>query len=216
MHRSITVKKELSRKAKLSIYWFIYVLTLNYSHELWVMAKLLPRDRLRSSVPWEELGVKPLFLHIERSQLRWLGHLFRMAPACLPGEVFRAGSTRRRSQGRPRTHWRDFVFWSGLGTPWDPTRWAGGNIQGEGSLGLFCCPCDLDFFRKPPQKIYFFKVMERRKPQPAAAPQWDKAEERSRSKLAGLVAWTSAARTIVQLDAKLPKNLQSVYTTLMT
>lgn len=78
MHRSITVKKELSRKAKLSIYWFIYVLTLNYSHELWVMAKLLPRDRLRRSVPWEELGVKPLFLHIERSQLRWLGHLFRM------------------------------------------------------------------------------------------------------------------------------------------
>ncbi|KAI3365352.1 hypothetical protein L3Q82_010435 [Scortum barcoo] len=34
------------------------------------------RDRVRSSVIREELGVEPLLLRIERSQLRWLGHLF--------------------------------------------------------------------------------------------------------------------------------------------
>ena len=36
----------------------------------------------------EELGVEPLLLHIERSQLRWLGHLYQMPPGRLPREVF--------------------------------------------------------------------------------------------------------------------------------
>ncbi|KAK3538143.1 hypothetical protein QTP70_032395 [Hemibagrus guttatus] len=39
MYRSVVVKKELSRKAKLSIYQSIYVPTLTYGHELWVMTK---------------------------------------------------------------------------------------------------------------------------------------------------------------------------------
>ncbi|KAK3538164.1 hypothetical protein QTP70_032558 [Hemibagrus guttatus] len=69
------------------------------------------RDRLRSSVTQEEFGVKPLLLHIERGQLRWLGHLFRMPPGRLPGEVFRACPTGKRPRGRPRTRWRDYVPW---------------------------------------------------------------------------------------------------------
>ncbi|KAI3356446.1 hypothetical protein L3Q82_017657 [Scortum barcoo] len=76
------VKKELSRKAKLSIYRSIYAPTLTYGHELW-------GEKL--SVTREELGVEPLLLRIERSQLRWLGHLFRMPPGRLPREVFQAG-----------------------------------------------------------------------------------------------------------------------------
>jgi len=44
----------------------------------------------RSSVTLEELSVEPLLLHIERGQLRWLGHLFQMPPGRLPGKVFRA------------------------------------------------------------------------------------------------------------------------------
>ncbi|KAI3352329.1 hypothetical protein L3Q82_005297 [Scortum barcoo] len=68
------------------------------------------RDKVRSSVTREELGVEPLLLHIERSQLRWLGHLFRMPPGRLPREVFQACPTRRRPCARPRTtHWRDYV-----------------------------------------------------------------------------------------------------------
>ncbi|KAK3563105.1 hypothetical protein QTP86_016341, partial [Hemibagrus guttatus] len=78
------------------------------------------RDRLRSSVTREELGVEPLLLHIERGQLRWLGHLFRMPPGRLPGEVFRACPTGKRPWGRPKTCWRDYVSrlaWERLGVP---------------------------------------------------------------------------------------------------
>ncbi|KAK3510565.1 hypothetical protein QTP70_010565 [Hemibagrus guttatus] len=122
MYQSVVVKKELSQKAKLSIYQSIYVPTLTYGHELWVMTERVRsriqaaemsflrrvaghslRDKVRSSVTWEELGVEPLLLHIERGQLRWLGHLFRMPPGRLPGEVFWACPTGKRPWGRPRT-----------------------------------------------------------------------------------------------------------------
>ncbi len=139
MYRSVVVKKELSRKAKLSIYLSIYVPTLTYGHEHWVMTERTRsriqaaemsflrrvagrslRDRVRSSVTREELRVEPLLLHIERGQLRWLGHLFRMPPGRLPRKVFRARPTGRRPRGRPRTRWRDYVSrlaWERLGVP---------------------------------------------------------------------------------------------------
>ncbi len=107
LHRTIVVKREL-KKAKLSIYQSIYVPTLTYGHELWVVtermrlriqaaemsflcrvAGLSLRDRVRSSDIWRELRVEPLLLHVERSQLRWFRHLIRMPPGCLPVEVFR-------------------------------------------------------------------------------------------------------------------------------
>ncbi|KAF7640778.1 hypothetical protein LDENG_00014950, partial [Lucifuga dentata] len=88
------VKRELSQKARLSIYQSIYVPILTYGHELWVMTKrtrsriqatkmkflrrvsgLTLRDRVRSSDIQEGLGVEPLLLHIKRNQLRWFGHL---------------------------------------------------------------------------------------------------------------------------------------------
>ena len=133
------MKKDLSQKVKLSIYWSIYVPTLTYGHELWVgtertrsriqaakmgflcrVSGLSLRDRVRSSIIWEGLGVEPLLLRIERSQMRWLGHLVRMPPGRLPGEVFRARPTGRRPRGRPRTRWRDYVSrlaWERLGVP---------------------------------------------------------------------------------------------------
>ena len=141
LYRTVVVKRELSRSAKLSIYRSIFVPTLTYGHELWVMTERTRsrvqaaemsflrrvagrslRDRVRSSVTREELGVEPLLLHVERSQLRWLGHLFRMPPGRLPGEVFRARPTGRRPRGRPRTRWRDYVSrlaWERLGVPPD-------------------------------------------------------------------------------------------------
>uniref|UniRef100_A0A3P9D6Y1 Uncharacterized protein n=1 Tax=Maylandia zebra TaxID=106582 RepID=A0A3P9D6Y1_9CICH len=107
LHRSVVVKRELSVKAKLSIYRSIYVPTLTYGHELWVVtertrsriqaaemsflrrvAGLSLRDRVRSSAIREGLRVEQLLLHIERSQLRWFGHLARMPPGRLLGEVF--------------------------------------------------------------------------------------------------------------------------------
>uniref|UniRef100_A0A8C2ZPF1 Reverse transcriptase domain-containing protein n=1 Tax=Cyclopterus lumpus TaxID=8103 RepID=A0A8C2ZPF1_CYCLU len=128
LYRSILVKRELSRKAKLSIYWSVYVPTLTYGHELWVVtertrsriqaaemsflrrvAGLSLRDRVRSSDIRGELGVESLLLRVERSQLRWFGHLVRMPPGRLPLEVFRARPTGRRPRGRPRTRWRDYI-----------------------------------------------------------------------------------------------------------
>ncbi len=128
MYRSVVVKKELSCKAKLSIYRSIYVPTLTYGHELWwtrsriqaaeisFLRRVAGRslsDRVRSSVTREKLKVEPLLLDIERTQLMWLGHLFRMSPRHLPGEVFRARPTRR-------TCWRDYgsrLAWECLGIP---------------------------------------------------------------------------------------------------
>ena len=39
LYRSVVVKKELSRKAKLSIYRSIYLPILTYGHELWVVTE---------------------------------------------------------------------------------------------------------------------------------------------------------------------------------
>ncbi|XP_061622105.1 furin (paired basic amino acid cleaving enzyme) a isoform X2 [Phyllopteryx taeniolatus] len=88
---------------KLSIYRSIYVPTLTYGHELWVVTEktrsriqgaemsffrrvsgLSLRDRVRSSVIREDIRVESLLLHIERSQMRWLGHLIRMPPGHVP------------------------------------------------------------------------------------------------------------------------------------
>ncbi|KAK3529694.1 hypothetical protein QTP70_033672 [Hemibagrus guttatus] len=51
MYRSVVVKKELNRKAKLSIYQSIYVPTLTYGHELWVMT-----ERVRSWIQAAEMS----------------------------------------------------------------------------------------------------------------------------------------------------------------
>ncbi|TWW64209.1 hypothetical protein D4764_03G0012170 [Takifugu flavidus] len=132
LHRSVVVNRELSHRS-------IFVPTLTYGHELWVMtertrsrvqaaemsflhrvAGFSLRDRVRSSAIREELGVEPLLLRVERSQMRWLGHLVRMPPGRLPGEVFRACPSGRRPPGRPRTRWRDYVSrlaWERLGIP---------------------------------------------------------------------------------------------------
>ncbi len=163
MYRSVVVKKELSRKAKLSIYRSIYVPTLTYGHELWVMTErtrsriqavemsFLRRvagrsliDRVRSSVTREELRVEPLLLHIERGQLRWLGHLFRMPPGRLPGKVFRARPTGRR----PRVdlgHAGEIMSpgWPGNASVSPRKSWRKCLGRGKsGHLCLDCCPRD--------------------------------------------------------------------------
>ncbi|MDF4405451.1 reverse transcriptase domain-containing protein, partial [Vibrio parahaemolyticus] len=89
LNRSVVVKRELSQKARLLIYRLIYVPTLTYGHELWVVTErmrsqiqasemsflcgvsgLSLRDRVRSSDIQRELGVELLLLSVERSQLR--------------------------------------------------------------------------------------------------------------------------------------------------
>ncbi|KAK3536646.1 hypothetical protein QTP86_015449 [Hemibagrus guttatus] len=152
MYWSVVVKKELSRKAKLSIYQSIYVPTLTYGHELWVKTKRVRsriqaaemsflhrvagrslRDRVRSSATQEEIRVEPLLLHIERGQLRWLRHLFWMPPGRLPGEVFRACPTGKRPRERPRTRWRhSWLAWERLGVHPEELEEVSGEREGAG------------------------------------------------------------------------------------
>lgn len=47
LHRTVVVKRKLSAKAKLTIYWSVYAPTLTEGHELWVMTE---RTRLRIQV----------------------------------------------------------------------------------------------------------------------------------------------------------------------
>ncbi|XP_076732247.1 LINE-1 reverse transcriptase homolog [Maylandia zebra] len=51
LHRSVVVKRELSVKAKLSIHRSIYVPTLTYGHELWVVT-----ERTRSRIQAAEMS----------------------------------------------------------------------------------------------------------------------------------------------------------------
>ncbi|KAK3516276.1 hypothetical protein QTP70_008643 [Hemibagrus guttatus] len=55
MYWSVVVKKELSRKAKPSIYQSIYVPTLTYGHELWVMTKRVGCEIEEKERFWSEL-----------------------------------------------------------------------------------------------------------------------------------------------------------------
>ena len=131
------MKRELSHKAKLSIYRLIFVPILTYSHEgvtiersrsriqaaemgfLRRVAGISFRDRVRSSVIQERLGVEPL-LCIERSQLRWFGHLVRIPPGRIPRKMFQGHPAGRRPRGRPRTRRRDYIStlaWECFGIP---------------------------------------------------------------------------------------------------
>ncbi|XP_077422693.1 uncharacterized protein LOC144052475 [Vanacampus margaritifer] len=65
------------------------------------------------------------------------GHLVRMPPGRLPGEVFRACPTGRRPRGRPRTRWRDYVSrlsWERLGVPSDELAEVAGEREVWASL----------------------------------------------------------------------------------
>ncbi|KAI3363190.1 hypothetical protein L3Q82_011825 [Scortum barcoo] len=124
VYRTVVVKKELSRKAKLSIYRSIYVPTLTYA-----LVSHSGGARSRAAAP---------SFSIERSQLRWLGSgiyfgcpldasLGRCSRRVPPGgglgeDPGHAGET--MSLG---------LAWERLG---DPPGRAGGSVWGEGGLGI--------------------------------------------------------------------------------
>jgi exonuclease III len=129
LYRGVVGKRELSDKAKLSVFKSIFVPTLTYGHELWVMNKrtrsriqaaemrflrrvagLTLRDKVRSSTIREKLNVEPLLLQIERSHLRWLGHLIRMPSERLVQNVWNTCPIGTRPKGRPRNRWKDQVL----------------------------------------------------------------------------------------------------------
>ena len=60
-------------------------------------------NEVRSFDISKSLNVELLFLQIERSQLRWFGHVSRMPQERLPKQALLAKANGRRPVARPRT-----------------------------------------------------------------------------------------------------------------
>ncbi|KAK3561994.1 hypothetical protein QTP86_023347, partial [Hemibagrus guttatus] len=146
-----TLQNELSRKAKLSIYQSIYVPTLTYGHELWVMTK-----RVRSRIQAAEMS---FLRRVAGRSLR-----DRISELCHPGgarsraaapphrkgavEVARASVSdaswtspwrgvpgmphREEAPGKTQDTLERLCLSAGLGTPRGPSGRAGGSVWGEG------------------------------------------------------------------------------------
>lgn len=94
-NQSVVVKRELNREAKLSISQStsnpsLMLMNLKGGGYKWSKMNLFLREagfplsrRVRSSVVREELGIQSLPVHMERSQLRLLGHLGTSLRRCL-------------------------------------------------------------------------------------------------------------------------------------
>ena len=75
-------------------------------------------NKVRSSEMQKSLNIEPLLRRMERSQLRWFGHVSRMPQERLPEQALLAKANGRRPVGRPRTRWTDYVEdfgWNRLG-----------------------------------------------------------------------------------------------------
>ena len=126
-------------KAKLSIFRSVYIPILTYGHECWIMNEkvrsrvhaaemgflrrisgLTSLDEVKSADIRESLNVESLLLRLERSQLRWYGHVTRMFQERTAKKLLCSTPIGRRPRGRPRIRWRDYVedhSWSRLGIP---------------------------------------------------------------------------------------------------
>ena len=101
---------------------------LTYGHESWVMTERMRLqvqasemrslrriegitlcNKVRSSKIRKCINIEPLLLRIERSQLRWFGHVSRMPRERLHKQALLAKANGRRPVGLPRTRWTDYV-----------------------------------------------------------------------------------------------------------
>jgi len=140
LYRSVVTKRELSSTIKLSVFKPVFVSTLTYGHESWGMPERVPSqvqaaemgfwrkvhgvtlrngydyslpmycDKVSSCEILKSLNVERLLVRIERSQLRWFGHVTRMPQERLMRRVLLAASvTKRPNRDRPRTRFRAYI-----------------------------------------------------------------------------------------------------------
>jgi len=84
---------------------------LIYGYESWVMTVSI-RSQVQAYNTWflrrieavKLMKIEPLLLRIERSQLRWFGHVSRM-PQGFPNKLY----LHKRPVGRPRTRREDYI-----------------------------------------------------------------------------------------------------------
>ncbi|VDO83429.1 unnamed protein product [Soboliphyme baturini] len=62
-------------------------------------------DMVRDSDIRKSLGIQPLLLQIEKSRLRWLGHVLGMPPERKAKQLFLENPIGKRPRGRPRLTW---------------------------------------------------------------------------------------------------------------
>ena len=74
-------------------------------------------DKVKSADIRESLNIKALLLRLERSQLRWYGHVTRMSQERTAKKLLCSTPIGQSPRGCPRTRWRDYVdlSWSRLG-----------------------------------------------------------------------------------------------------
>ncbi|KAJ3655554.1 hypothetical protein Zmor_014678 [Zophobas morio] len=121
-------KREISQKTKMSVYKTIYLPTLTYGCETWVLSQKMKsrleanemkylrrvigvtlRDHIRSSQIREQLQSKKLMDAIENKQLSWWGHVQRMNADRAAKQVWQAKVQGRRSRGRPQETWNNTI-----------------------------------------------------------------------------------------------------------
>ena len=136
LHDLVVTKRELSKKAKLSIFKTVIVPILTYVHESWIITERvrsqLPASEIRflriikggtlfNMVRFSEIWKSPielLLLQLERYQLKWFGHVNRMAKERLSKQALLAKADGRRQVQRPRTTWTNYIEdlgWNHLG-----------------------------------------------------------------------------------------------------
>ncbi|CAM1330618.1 Uncharacterised protein r2_g3965 [Pycnogonum litorale] len=128
VQRSVLLRRELGVKAKLAVFKSVFVPILAYGHESWVMTErmqsriqaaemaflrkisgLTMLDRKRSSEIRETLQVELLLLQIERSWLRYYGHVMRMSSDRMAKQGFEGSPDGRRPRHRPITRLSDYI-----------------------------------------------------------------------------------------------------------
>ncbi|CAM1325328.1 Uncharacterised protein r2_g3418 [Pycnogonum litorale] len=120
LQRSVLPRRELGVKAELAVFKSVFVPILTYGHEPWVMTERT-RSRIRAAemaflrrisgltMLSSEIQVEPLLLRIERSRLRYYGHVMRMSSDRIANDVLKTHPTGRRPRGRPRMRLSDYI-----------------------------------------------------------------------------------------------------------
>ena len=66
-------------------------------------------DKVKSADIRESLNIELLLLRIERSQLRWYGHVTRMPQERTVTKLLCSTPVGRKPRGRPRIGWRNYT-----------------------------------------------------------------------------------------------------------
>ncbi|KAI5752846.1 hypothetical protein M8J77_021025 [Diaphorina citri] len=115
-------------KCKRTLFQTYFVPIITYASETWVMkgkdeSRLQAaemrfvrsmlgktrRDRIRNEVCRNLAGVEKVQERIERTRLKWYGHMQRMENVSIPKQMFNLELNGRRRRGRPRLRWKDMI-----------------------------------------------------------------------------------------------------------